>query len=334
MTLDISALDEITVVPVIEYSNQVSSAPQVSICVQTYQHEPYIVQCIESILGQIVDFSIEILIAEDCSADSTRELCIELANKYPESIRLFLHNRANNMVIAGRPTGRFPLIHNLLSARGKYIALLDGDDYWINVNKLKSQKEWMDNHPACTVCFHNSLRGRNESEAQLFSFEENRLISLLEGYYFAIGHTSSMFFRRSAGIPVEVLKVSAMGDWPLKLHLLSLGNGYYMKDLWSFYRVHDGSIYTATSAESQLFQSLETFDLFTKHFLSESVPFREVKRTYSKMSDKAILTGLSNRSIHTFFKGILWSLSLFPMLNMYRITLHLLRIKKIAYPDS
>ena len=62
--------------------------PLVSVVTITYNHAPYIAKCIEGVLMQQVDFPMELIIADDCSIDGTRELCEEYAAKYPERIRL------------------------------------------------------------------------------------------------------------------------------------------------------------------------------------------------------------------------------------------------------
>src|SRR5690606_4409195 len=113
--------------------------PVVSVCVQTYQHAPYIRECLDSILMQKTDFPFEILLGEDESSDGTREICIEYAEKFPDKIKLFLHRRENNIQIFGYPTGRFNFLTNLYSSNGKYIAICEGDDYWTDSDKLQKQ---------------------------------------------------------------------------------------------------------------------------------------------------------------------------------------------------
>jgi glycosyltransferase involved in cell wall biosynthesis len=135
-------------VPVQEYPHRVASKPLVSVVVQTYQHARYIKTCLEGILSQKTDFSVEILLGEDDSTDGTRQLCMDYANRYPDKIRLFLHARANNLGINGYPSGRFNFLYNLFSSRGRYIAICEGDDYWIDPNKLQKEVEFLENYPA------------------------------------------------------------------------------------------------------------------------------------------------------------------------------------------
>lgn len=134
-------------VQVHEVTNNVPSNPLVSVCVQTFQHANYIEQCLDGILMQKINFDYEILLGDDESTDGTREICEKYAKKYQNKIRLFLHSRENNIKINDRPTGRFNFMYNLSKARGKYIALCEGDDYWTDQSKLQKQVDFLENHP-------------------------------------------------------------------------------------------------------------------------------------------------------------------------------------------
>ncbi len=98
--------------------------PLVSVVTITYQHAPYIRQCLDSILMQEGDFPYELIIGEDGSIDGTREICIEYANKYPDKIRLFLRDRKlTQYVIKDGRTIRFNGHFARAAARGKYVAM-------------------------------------------------------------------------------------------------------------------------------------------------------------------------------------------------------------------
>ncbi len=125
-----------------ELAGNAPKNPVVSICVQTYQHVNYIRECLDGILMQETTFPFEILLGEDNSTDGTREICMEYAMKFPDKIRLFLHHRENNIKINGSPTGRFNFFYNFHKARGKHIALCEGDDYWTDPLKLQKQVDF------------------------------------------------------------------------------------------------------------------------------------------------------------------------------------------------
>jgi len=129
---------------VVLYKNNIVEKPLVSVSVVTYKHEQYIKQCLDGILMQKTNFEFEILLGEDDSPDKTREICIEYANKFPKKIRLFLHDRSNVIYINGSPTGRYNSLYNLTNARGKYIALCEGDDYWTDPLKLQKQVDFLE----------------------------------------------------------------------------------------------------------------------------------------------------------------------------------------------
>jgi glycosyltransferase involved in cell wall biosynthesis len=136
---------------VLEHKNKVVTSvpnPVVSVWVVTYNQCKYIRQTLDGVLNQSTNFPFEIILGDDDSNDGTREICIEYARKYPNLIRLFFHSRANAIKIVGdRPNPNFQGIYNWYQCRGKYIATIEGDDYWIDPEKLQKQVDFMENHP-------------------------------------------------------------------------------------------------------------------------------------------------------------------------------------------
>ena len=119
--------------------------PKVSICVVTYNQQRYIRQCLQSILDQKVAFDFEVVVADDCSSDGTRDILREFATKYPEIIKLHLHEK--NM----GPYKNFVFVHR--RAIGEYIAHVDGDDYCLP-GKLQMQSDLLDREPECNIVWH------------------------------------------------------------------------------------------------------------------------------------------------------------------------------------
>ncbi len=120
------------------------SIPLVSVCTTSYNAASYIRQCVESVLAQKTSFKIEYVIGDDMSTDGTAEIIGEYADRHPDIIR-FRHNTKNLGMIS----------NNLLTikeCRGEYIAFLDGDDYWIDPNKLEMQVDFMKKNPDCAFC--------------------------------------------------------------------------------------------------------------------------------------------------------------------------------------
>lgn len=118
----------------------------VSVIVLTYNHEKYIRQALESILMQQVDFNYEILVGDDCSTDSTPQILLEYQNRYPELFCVRLRYRN-----IGATKNLYEL---LMLAQGKYVAYLEGDDYWCNAYKLKKQIDYLVEHISIIGCTH------------------------------------------------------------------------------------------------------------------------------------------------------------------------------------
>ena len=124
--------------------------PLVSICTTTYQHRRYIRQTLDSFLNQKTDFPFEILVHDDCSSDGTVEILEEYARRYPDVVcPVFEKENQYSRGVPINETFNFP------RARGKYIALCEGDDFWCDDGKLQAQADYMESHPDCTFCFTN-----------------------------------------------------------------------------------------------------------------------------------------------------------------------------------
>ena len=138
-------------IPCIETSDveKLCKHPVGSVHMITYNHEPYIRQAIEGVMMQQADFEFELIIGEDCSQDKTREICFEYQKKYPDKIRvLWWHENVSKL---GGNSRRVRA-----RSRGEFIALCEGDDYWIDPLKLQKQVNVMRQHPNVGLCFTGS----------------------------------------------------------------------------------------------------------------------------------------------------------------------------------
>ncbi len=109
----------------------------VSVCIIVYNHAKYLTKAINSVLEQEVDFEFEILIGDDGSTDGSPEIITEFARKNPNIIPVL---REKN---TGAPYNEFDLASR---AKGKYISWLEGDDFWIDKNKLQKQVDFLEHH--------------------------------------------------------------------------------------------------------------------------------------------------------------------------------------------
>lgn len=214
----------------------------VSVIISTYQHEEYIRGCIDSVLSQETDFSFEVIIGEDASTDGTRSICKEYADTYPDKIRLFLHNRENNIEILGNPTGRFQVKYSHGMARGRYIAFCEGDDYWIDDSKLQRQVDFMEKNPDFSACFHNTWMKHEDSRKDHFM---NHLLTdhiftmqdlMLRPWFIAV----ASLLHRNYFFSIEEWDLVSIEGAFCKLYMLGdRGPIKYLNRVMSVYRVHD-----------------------------------------------------------------------------------------------
>ena len=136
--------------------SELKNNPLVSVCVTTYNHAPYLAKAVESFLAQRCDFGVEIILSDDCSSDSTLEICRSYAERYPDVVRVLSSEHNVGMRANYRRT--------LEAARGKYVALCDGDDWWCDENKLSRQVEVLEADEQLGLCYTRSRRVQGERE--------------------------------------------------------------------------------------------------------------------------------------------------------------------------
>lgn len=206
----------------------------VSINCVTYNHESYIEKTIEGFLMQKTNFEFEIIIGEDCSTDRTREIIHSYMERYPKRINLIT---SESNVGSGQNSMRV-----FAASSGKYIALCEGDDYWVDENKLQKQIDLMESMPSCSMCIHAATvidETGVPTGDNIQPYLENR-ISSIEDIIFKGGgfcHTGSIVFKRSLleEIP-SFLSQAHVGDYALQLWCASKGEVHYINEVMSAYR--------------------------------------------------------------------------------------------------
>lgn len=217
----------------------------VSVCIQTFNQKNYIKQCLDGVLMQQTNFSIEIILGEDDSSDGTREICIDYAEKHSEQIRLFLRDRKDVIFIGGNATGRFNFIENLKESKGKYIALCEGDDYWTDPLKLQKQVDFLESNSEFSGCFHYTQTiYENGKKGRVFGFHPDKFDFDAESTFSkcSLFHTSSFVFLKSAlELPNWLSKVVS-GDMAIFSIIAAKGKLKCIPEEMSVYRKHEGGI--------------------------------------------------------------------------------------------
>lgn len=210
---------------------------KVSVAIITYNQVDLIGRAIDSVLVQITDFDYEILIGDDFSTDGTRDVIRQYARDYPGRIEPVLHQSH-----LGRG-GLLNAMETLSHAKGSYLLILDGDDYWTDSNKLRKQVDFLDSHPDYVMCFHNAVMeyddgsapGLLNDETVFCTYTLDDLIGPEQVWFMA---TSSVMFRNViAKYPPWFLNVP-MGDIPRYILLARHGKIGYLPEPMSVYFVN------------------------------------------------------------------------------------------------
>jgi glycosyltransferase involved in cell wall biosynthesis len=228
---------------------------EISVYIQTYQHARYIEQAIEGVLGQQGSFDLELVIADDCSTDGTRELLAGYRDRDPHRIRLLLpeHNLGATEIFR----------RSIRELRGKYVAWLDGDDYWTDERKLEKQLDAMRRNPAWAACFHNASIFQEGSDAPP------------RPYVLDIAGDSITFGDLLRTNIVPSLSTMARGelvrelpdwvwngrwaDWRAMLAIAMHGEIGYLPESMGVYRSHREGLSTGLSRAGQLEEDLRFF---------------------------------------------------------------------------
>ena len=216
----------------------------VSICCITYNHAPYIRECLDGFLMQKTDFAFEVLIHDDASTDGTTEIIKEYEAKCPDIIKP-LYEEENQWVKGRRGNKEF----NYPRARGKYIALCEGDDYWTDPLKLQKQVDFLEANTDYSLCFHAAKLVEygivcNNSSFSKIRDKEYTGIEIFETWQVP---TASIVYRATlltSQIYKSVIcsKNFIYGDTPLICAASTIGKLRGLSDEMSVYRRNDGSI--------------------------------------------------------------------------------------------
>lgn len=230
--------------------------PMVSVFVMTYNHEKYISQAIESILAQKTNFDFDIVVGEDYSNDRTREILLDYQAQYPGKFKLILQN-----INVGPSQNQ---IDTLNACTGKYVAICEGDDYWIDPYKLQKQVDFMEANPDYSMCFHNALVIKEGTEkVELFANLEERDYSPHEILAKWIVPTASVLFRKKYLQNMQYDQNYIFTDIALFLTLCDYGKTRCIGRTMAVYRRHNTGL---TQKKYSLKKKLKHFNSINRNF--------------------------------------------------------------------
>ena len=224
-------------------SDRLCAQPLVSVCLQTFNHGAYIKEAIDSILAQKTSFPFELIIGDDQSNDGTSEIVREYQQKHEDKIKL-VESTSNLGRITGN--GRLNLVRNIRQTRGKYIALLEGDDFWTCDTKLQQQANILESNLSLGGVTHDTDVLFDESGERKQWRDPGELTQFTLADLIAVEcpfHTSSFFCRAEAlgNLPEFFLHVQS-SDMAMFMFAGMIGPVQRIPEVMSVYRKNDRGV--------------------------------------------------------------------------------------------
>ena len=231
-----------------------SRSPVVSVCCATFNHRQYLQQALDGFLMQQTSFPFEVIVHDDASTDGTADIVREYALRHPSVFRPIL--QAENQY-----QRRVRIVTIMLpQARGKYIALCEGDDYWTDPSKLQRQVDFLEAQRNYSGCFHPVpyIDAQGTPTGITHPSPTPVAVQYVDMCQTNWVQTCSLVFRKEAvpNLPDWFNKLP-LGDWPLCLLLTKWGQLGVIDRPMAHYRVHPGGVWSSTSEFIRLERQLE-----------------------------------------------------------------------------
>ncbi len=226
--------------------------PTVSVVMITYGHEKFIRQAVEGVLMQECNFSVELIVADDCSLDNTYEVMQQILDTHPRASRIRYIRHSKNK---GRIDNS---LWALEQSSGKYTAICEGDDYWIDAYKLQKQVDYLEANPNSAGCFHHAfIIDKNNEElntiyhpyvSQFLSYNQEMALTWLGSSY----ATCSLMFRSSILLNSPNWFKKNVCDEFLDILITHFGSLDFIDQKMSVYRITGAGTWTSLSTTQQV----------------------------------------------------------------------------------
>jgi glycosyltransferase involved in cell wall biosynthesis len=276
---------------------------KVSICVITYNHQNYIEECLNSLISQKTDFTFEIVIRDDNSTDGTFAIIKKYAEEYPKLINLL--NSDKNL---GMNTN-FKSVADV--ALGDYIAICEGDDFWLNSHKLQIQYDFSKKNTSLDFFVHACHMVNEKSQkvpqkkhwffgGEQIDFFDSATVLKFPGQFAA---TASYFFKRSVidSLPQWFdASRTANGDFFIEMYASKKG-GMYSPLALSAYRISSEGSYSQMMNKADPLKKLKHVEDMLNAISQMQLDFPELKDNFNlKISALHLTAALCYLSLNDF----------------------------------
>lgn len=297
--------------------------PLVSICCLSFNHEPYLRECLDGFMMQKTNFAFEVLIHDDASTDKSADIIREYESKFPDIIKPIY--QSENQFSKGVGVTR---VFQFSRAKGKYIAMCEGDDYWTDPYKLQKQVDFLEKNPTISMTFGNALiddstnkyhrKGKylNSDKAKVYNVDS----------VFELGlPTLTMVFRNGVVNFSENKLMS--GDLFLRLELSLFGGFYYHGEVFGVHRKHPTGISRTNNRLLWNINTAENLTVFKKKALKSqrTVVSKKIVKHWIHAFIWSLLLKKYNQSVSIFF-NILFSKSFYTRFGLGTFKMLLMKV--------
>lgn len=265
----------------------------VSVRLMTYNHAKYIREAMESILAQQTDFNIEVVVGDDFSTDGTLDIVREYQSTEKIHIRILERRVGDAYWTKRQKLGRLYNFVNILeNCTGEYIALLDGDDYWVDTLKLTKQVDFLESNQEFILVGTNAFIN-NQHDKKLLHHNSKTTFLLSDIALTNPFPTASTMFRNVlAKLDLSLITKTNFGDHLLYFMLQTLSGKAFKRfpDPSCVYRIHENGVYSTISKNERDKQKVKHFELL------RSMTDRSLKRTYSRYISRICVSNLCRLS--------------------------------------
>lgn len=289
---------------VLEDRSRLPARPRVSVLMLAYRHAEFIAQAVRSAVDQDALFDWEVLVSDDASPDGTPDILRRLQQEHPDRLRVFLHPA--NLGGSGRQNFAFLLSQ----ARGEYLAMLEGDDFWCHRSKLARQVAVLDAAPDLAGCFH-AIWAMDGTYAHVTRLEEPPEGKDRYGWVDFLNACRA----RTATVMVRRSCVPELPPWYFRhlagdrcFHLLVSANGdyRYLPEPMAVYRIHPGGVWTRLTPAERSAHELEFCDtLVDVYGATHGSLVRSIRERTRFWGARNALRGGDRRSAWRLFGGFL-----------------------------
>ena len=249
----------------VEEENGSQFVPKISVLMLAYNQAQYIDEAIAGVMRQRCPYAFELVIADDASTDETGERCRRWQARYPQQI-VYLRNEQN----VGLAQNFYDAYHRL---RGEYVAICEGDDYWLSKHKLRRQVEWLEVHLEYVCCYHRVVNYVEEtgekslSNGGRFAKRDIALLDLAACNY--ITNVSAVFRRSCTPQLPEWFRETPTYDYALHLLNAEHGLSHFMSRPMAVYRHHQGAAWSTAGKLHAAKISVGVRGLLIDHFAAK-----------------------------------------------------------------